>query len=42
MANCKKCGVYVGCNCNLINGMCVYCNGLVSNLYLKIKKYVNF
>lgn len=26
MANCKQCGVNVGCGCKLINGYCATCN----------------
>ena len=25
MANCKRCGVSVGCGCQLTNGMCASC-----------------
>lgn len=25
MATCKKCGAYVGCGCNLTNGLCAIC-----------------
>ena len=27
MASCKQCGTNVGCGCQLINGLCAYCNG---------------
>ena len=27
MANCTNCGANVGCGCNLVNGLCSYCNG---------------
>jgi hypothetical protein len=26
MANCRNCGVKVGCGCQLINGLCSACN----------------
>ena len=26
MANCRKCGIRVGCGCQLINGLCSACN----------------
>ena len=29
MAKCQKCGTNVGCGCQLINGLCAYCNGIV-------------
>ncbi len=28
MANCRQCGINVGCGCNLINGLCASCNAL--------------
>ena len=27
MATCKGCGANVGCGCQLINGLCAFCNG---------------
>ena len=27
MASCKQCGTNVGCGCQLVNGLCAYCNG---------------
>ena len=30
-ATCKVCGTTVGCNCQLINGMCAYCAGKAKN-----------
>jgi len=32
MAKCSKCGANVGCGCQLINGMCAYCNGQIKKL----------
>ena len=26
MANCRNCGIKVGCGCQLINGLCSACN----------------
>ena len=26
MANCRECGLRVGCGCQLINGLCSACN----------------
>lgn len=26
MAQCSKCGAKVGCSCQLVNGLCTYCN----------------
>jgi len=28
MANCRKCGNSVGCDCNLVNGLCFSCAGV--------------
>jgi hypothetical protein len=25
MAQCSKCGTKVGCGCQLVNGVCLYC-----------------
>ena len=33
MAKCSKCGANVGCGCQLINGMCAYCNGQIKKCY---------
>jgi hypothetical protein len=30
MANCKRCGVSVGCGCQLTNGMCASCVSAVA------------
>jgi hypothetical protein len=30
MANCKRCGVSVGCGCQLTNGMCASCVSVVA------------
>ena len=27
MSSCKNCGAKVGCGCQLVNGLCAYCNG---------------
>jgi len=29
MAKCAKCGTNVGCGCQLINGLCAYCNAQI-------------
>lgn len=39
MANCKSCGIKVGCGCQLINGLCSACNNAVVNA-TKFIKYV--
>lgn len=31
MATCKKCGVTVGCSCNLKNGLCANCASQVNS-----------
>ena len=28
MAKCSNCGTNVGCGCQLVNGLCAYCNGI--------------
>ena len=32
MANCKNCGANVGCGCNLVNGLCRYCQSQINKL----------
>ena len=39
MAQCSKCGTKVGCSCQLINGLCSYCNKAAQKV-AQISKYV--
>lgn len=37
MANCKGCGMKVGCGCQLINGLCSACNNKLKNATKRLK-----
>jgi hypothetical protein len=39
MANCRGCGIKVGCGCQLINGLCSACNNAAKQV-TKLIKYV--
>ena len=39
MAECKKCKARVGCGCQLVNGLCSYCNKAAQKV-AKSYKYV--
>lgn len=39
MAQCSNCGTKVGCSCQLINGLCSYCNKAAQKV-AKSYKYV--
>jgi len=38
MAQCRNCGVKVGCGCQLINGLCHTCNATIKK---GIKRFKN-
>lgn len=38
MARCSKCGIDVGCGCNLVNGLCKSCYNLVKNATSRFNK----
>ena len=40
MANCRKCGIRVGCGCQLINGLCSACNYAASQTIQRIKNVI--
>ena len=37
MANCRGCGMKVGCGCQLINGLCSACNNKLKNATKRLK-----
>lgn len=37
MAQCRQCGVKVGCGCQLINGLCAGCNEKLKQGFKKVK-----
>ena len=39
MAQCSKCGAKVGCSCQLIKGLCAYCNKAAQKV-AQTSKYV--
>ena len=40
MANCRDCGIKVGCGCQLINGLCSACNNKLKNATNRIKDVI--
>lgn len=40
MANCRNCGIRVGCGCQLINGLCSACNNAVQQATQRIKNVI--
>lgn len=40
MANCRNCGMRVGCGCQLINGLCSACHNAVSQAAQRIKNVI--
>jgi hypothetical protein len=40
MANCRGCGMKVGCGCQLINGLCSACNNKLKNATNRIKDVI--
>lgn len=41
MANCRNCGVKVGCGCQLINGLCSACNNALKQATKRIKNVIS-
>ena len=41
MATCKKCGVQVGCGCQLVNGLCKGCYAVSLQTTKRMINYVN-
>ena len=41
MANCRNCGVKVGCGCQLINGLCSACNAALKQTAQRIKNVIS-
>lgn len=41
MANCRNCGVKVGCGCQLINGLCSACNTALKQATKRIKNVIS-
>ena len=41
MANCRNCGVKVGCGCQLINGLCSACNAALKQATKRIKHVIS-
>lgn len=39
-AQCRNCGMRVGCGCQLINGLCSACNSAIQNITQKIKNVI--
>lgn len=39
MAKCRQCGATFGCGCQLIDGLCAYCHGLLKGTK-KIKNVI--
>ena len=40
MANCRGCGMKVGCGCQLINGLCSACNNKLKTATNRIKDVI--
>lgn len=40
MANCRECGLKVGCGCQLINGLCSACNNKLKQATQRIKNVI--
>ena len=40
MAKCSKCGIDVGCGCNLINGLCSACNAALKQTSNRVKNVI--
>lgn len=41
MASCKQCGAKVGCGCQLVNGLCSYCNSIAQKGTKKFKHVIS-
>jgi hypothetical protein len=41
MAQCSQCKTNVGCGCQLINGLCAYCNGLLNSVKTSFKNVIS-
>lgn len=41
MANCRDCGIKVGCGCQLINGLCAACNQKLKEATKRIKDVIS-
>jgi len=41
MANCRECGIQVGCGCQLINGLCSACNYKSKQVAQRIKNVIH-
>jgi len=40
MANCRNCGLKVGCGCQLINGLCSACNNAIKQTSQRINDVI--
>jgi hypothetical protein len=40
MANCRNCGLKVGCGCQLINGLCSACNAAIKQTSQRISDVI--
>jgi hypothetical protein len=40
MANCRECGLKVGCGCQLINGLCSACNNKLKQINQRIRNVI--
>lgn len=41
MAACSKCGINVGCGCQLTNGLCAACNAAAQQIVQKVKNVIS-
>ena len=41
MANCRECGLKVGCGCQLINGLCSACNYKLKQATQRIRNVIS-
>jgi hypothetical protein len=41
MANCRGCGLKVGCGCQLINGLCSACNNAAKKAAQRIRNVIS-